>query len=98
MDQHPKNINRDIDSFLNSSNVGKATEAKVANFVRNETEVVGFGQKILKKGGQAAGDLDVVTKNAIIEVKASIKAADAEQFLKMTKQNHPNFSIPRTKK
>ncbi|ERI09434.1 hypothetical protein HMPREF0083_02480 [Aneurinibacillus aneurinilyticus ATCC 12856] len=55
MDQHPKNINRDIDSFLNSSNVGKATEAKVANFVRNETEVVGFGQKILKKRWTSCG-------------------------------------------
>lgn len=97
VDQHPKNINRDIDDFLNSSNVGKATEAKVANFVRNETEVLGFGQKVLKKDGQPAGDLDVVTKNAIIEVKASIKAVDAEQFLKMTKQNHPDFFNPENK-
>ncbi|GIO91402.1 MULTISPECIES: WXG100 family type VII secretion target [Paenibacillus] len=97
VDQHPKNINRDIDDFLNSSNVGKATEAKVANFLRNETEVVGFGQRIIKKDGQPAGDLDVVTKNAIIEVKASIKGVDAEQFLKMTKQNHPDFFNPENK-
>ncbi|MGN7360377.1 WXG100 family type VII secretion target [Paenibacillus sp. SAF-054] len=98
VDQHPKNINRDIENFLNSPNVGKATEAKVANFVRSETEVVGFGQKILKKDGQPAGDLDVVTKNAIIEVKASIKAVDPEQFLKMTKQDYPDFFNPENKK
>ncbi|WP_106768378.1 WXG100 family type VII secretion target [Paenibacillus faecalis] len=98
VDQHPNNINRDIDSFLKSTNVGKATEAKVADFARNETEVVGFGQKILKKDGQPAGDLDVVTKNAIIEVKASIKSVDAEQFLKMTNQNHPDFFNSENKK
>ena len=27
VDQSPKNINRDIDNFLNRSNVGKSTEA-----------------------------------------------------------------------
>ena len=98
VDQHPKNINRDVDNFLGSSNIGKATEAKVANFVRNETEIVGFGQKVLKKDGQPAGDLDVVTKDVIIEVKASIKAVDSEQFLKMTQRDHPDFFNPENKK
>jgi len=37
------------------------------------------------------GDLGVVTKNTIVEVKASIKAVNAEQFLKMAKQNHSDF-------
>jgi hypothetical protein len=98
VDQHPKNIKRDVENFLGSSNVGKATEAKVANYVKDETEVIGFGQKILKKDGQPAGDLDVVTKDVIIEVKASIKAVDSEQFLKMTKQEHPDFFNPENKK
>ncbi|MEK4363079.1 WXG100 family type VII secretion target [Paenibacillus sp. FSL M8-0212] len=98
VDQHPKNINRDVDNFLGSSNIGKATEAKVANFVRDETEIVGFGLKVLKKDGQAAGDLDVVTKDVIIEVKASIKAVDSEQFLKMTQRDHPDFFNPENKK
>jgi len=98
VDQHPKNINRDVDNFLGSSNIGKATEAKVANFVRDETEIVGFGLKVLKKDGQPAGDLDVVTKDVIIEVKASIKAVDSEQFLKMTQRDHPDFFNPENKK
>lgn len=84
VDQHPKNINRDIKNFMNSSDVGKATEAKVAGFLKEEREVTGFGQKILKKDGQLAGDLDVVTKNELIEVKASIKAVKEGQLEKMT--------------
>ncbi|MFF2450525.1 PrsW family glutamic-type intramembrane protease [Neobacillus sp. NPDC058068] len=98
VDQSPKNINRDIDNFLTSSNVGKATEAKVANFVRKETEVIGFGQKVLKNTGEAAGDLDVVTKDAIIEVKASIKAVKEDQFNKFTDPTHDLFFNPENKK
>ncbi|MGM1050426.1 MAG: WXG100 family type VII secretion target [Bacillota bacterium] len=98
VDQHPKNINRDIDSALNSSNVGKATEAKVADFVRKESEVKGFGQKVLKDNGEAAGDLDVVTKDAIIEVKASIKAVKEEQFNKFTDVTQDYFFNPDNKK
>lgn len=33
----------------------------------------------------------------MIEVKASIKAVNAEQFWKMTKQNHPDFFNPENK-
>jgi len=98
VDQSPKDINRDIDNFLSSSNVGKATEAKVANFVRDETEVKGFGQKVLKHNGEAAGDLDVVTEDAIIEVKASIKAVKEDQFNKFTDASHDLFFNPENKK
>ncbi|SMG59519.1 hypothetical protein SAMN06295960_4966 [Paenibacillus aquistagni] len=98
VDQHPKNTNRDIDSFLNSSDVGKATEAKVADFIRKDQEVTGFGQKVLKENGEAAGDLDVVTKNAIIEVKASIKAVKEDQFNKLMNVNHDFFFNSEQKK
>ncbi|WP_158606921.1 PrsW family glutamic-type intramembrane protease [Paenibacillus ginsengarvi] len=98
VDQHPKNIRRDIDNTLNSSNVGKATEAKVADFVRKESEVIGYGQKVMKHTGEAAGDLDVVTKDAIIEVKASIKAVKEDQFNKFTDPNHDLFFNPDNKK
>ncbi|MBX4150613.1 WXG100 family type VII secretion target [Paenibacillus lautus] len=91
VDQHPKNINRDIDNALQSSNVGKATEAKVADFVRKEVEVKGFGQKVLKDNGESAGDLDVVTNNAIIEVKASIKSVKEDQFNKLIDAGQDNF-------
>ncbi|WP_458122143.1 hypothetical protein [Paenibacillus sp. Z6-24] len=98
VDQHPKNINRDIDSFLNSSDVGKATEAKVADFLRQQKEVTGFGQKVLKKDGQAAGDLDVVTKDEMIEVKASLKAVKEGQLEKMTDATDEFYFNPEQKK
>lgn len=46
VDQHPKNIRRDIETFLNCPNIGKATEGKVAKFVSEPKEVTGFGQKV----------------------------------------------------
>ncbi|WP_339290620.1 PrsW family glutamic-type intramembrane protease [Paenibacillus sp. FSL W8-0187] len=100
VDQSPKNINRDIDQFLNSKNVGKATEAKVADFVRNKTdvEVKAYAQKVMRSDGQVAGDLDVVTKDAIIEVKASIKAVKVDQFNKFTDPTHDLFFNPENKK
>ncbi|MCP3805668.1 WXG100 family type VII secretion target [Paenibacillus sp. Lou8.1] len=98
VDQHPKNINRDIENFMNSSDVGKATEAKVAGFLKEEREVTGFGQKILKKDGQFAGDLDVVTKNELIEVKASIKAVKEGQLEKMTITTDKLYFNPEQKK
>ncbi|QDY86235.1 WXG100 family type VII secretion target [Paenibacillus polymyxa] len=98
VDQHPKNINRDIENFMNSSDVGKATEAKVASFLKEEGEVTGFGQKILKKDGQLAGDLDVVTKNELIEVKASIKAVKEGQLEKMTITTDKFYFNPEQKK
>jgi hypothetical protein len=80
-DQHPKNINRDIDQLLNSKDSGKATEAKAAYAVRESKEVTAFSQKIQRVDGNPAGDFDVVTKHEIIEVKKSLKAiTDVEQF------------------
>ncbi|KKD55085.1 MULTISPECIES: contractile injection system protein, VgrG/Pvc8 family [Paenibacillus] len=91
-DQHPKNINRDIDNLLNSKDPGKATEAKVASAVRENKEVTAFGQKIQRADGNPAGDFDVVTKNEIIEVKKSLKAVtDVEQFDKYVNINHDSY-------
>ncbi|WP_408894163.1 WXG100 family type VII secretion target [Paenibacillus taichungensis] len=97
VDQHPKNIDRDVVNFLKSPDVGKATEAKVADFINKEQQVTAFGQKILKENGEPAGDLDVVTKNAIIEVKASIKAVKEDQFNKFMDKNHELFFNPEQK-
>lgn len=92
VDQHPKNINRDIDNSLNSKDPGKATEAKVASAVRENKEVTGFGQKIERADKSQAGDLDVVTKDKIIEVKKSLKAVtDVEQFDKYVNVNHDGY-------
>jgi hypothetical protein len=91
-DQHPKNINRDIDNLINSKDPGKSTEAKVAAAVRENKEVTAFGQKIQRADGNPAGDLDVVTKSEIIEVKKSLKAVtDVEQFDKYVKVNHESY-------
>ncbi|WP_233147047.1 PrsW family intramembrane metalloprotease [Paenibacillus selenitireducens] len=98
VDQPPKNINRDINHFLNSKDVGKATEAKVADFLRKESEVTGYAQKVLKSTGEAAGDLDVVTKDAIIEVKASIRSVKVDQLNKFTDPTHDLFFNPENKK
>ncbi|GIO98524.1 hypothetical protein J14TS5_36100 [Paenibacillus lautus] len=98
VDQHSKNINRDIDSFLNSSDVGKATEARVADYLRSEKDVIAFGQKILKQDGQVAGDIDVMTKNELIEVKASIKAVKEGQLEKMIDATDELFFNPDQKK
>ncbi|MGM0715468.1 hypothetical protein ACWKW1_27095 [Brevibacillus parabrevis] len=83
---------------MNSSDVGKATEAKVADFLRQQKEVTGFGQKVLKKDGQAAGDLDVVTKDEMIEVKASLKAVKEGQLEKMTDATDEFYFNPEQKK
>ncbi|BBH22806.1 hypothetical protein Back11_41510 [Paenibacillus baekrokdamisoli] len=99
VDQHPKNINRDIDNSLNSTDPGKATEAKVASIVRENKEVTGFGQKIQRADNSPAGDLDVVTKDEIIEVKKSLKAVtDVEQFDKYVNANHTDYFNPDQKK
>ncbi|MEO2211961.1 WXG100 family type VII secretion target [Paenibacillus amylolyticus] len=91
-DQHPKNINRDIDQLLNSKDSGKATEAKAAYAVRESKEVTAFSQKIQRADGNPAGDFDVVTKHEIIEVKKSLKAiTDVEQFDKYVNVKHQDF-------
>ncbi|MDT8974806.1 hypothetical protein RQP50_00950 [Paenibacillus sp. chi10] len=91
VDQHPKNISRDIETFLNSPNTGKATEGKVAKFVSEQKEVIGFGQKVQRADKTPAGDFDVLTKNEIIEVKASASALKVDQIEKYTNKNHKDF-------
>ncbi|MBP2111114.1 hypothetical protein [Paenibacillus silagei] len=48
-DQHPRSINNDIDAKLNSSDPGKATEAKVASFVRENKESQGLDSKLKRQ-------------------------------------------------
>ena len=99
IDQHPKSINNDIDTKLNSADPGKATEAKAGAFVRENKEVTGFGQQIRKADNSLAGDLDIVTKDEIIEVKRSIKAiTDVEQFDKYINPSSGNYFNPDQKK
>ncbi|WP_240343132.1 hypothetical protein [Paenibacillus sp. ALJ109b] len=91
VDQHPKNISRDIKSFVDSPNIGKATEGKVAKLVSEQKEVIGFGQKVQREDKTPAGDFDVLTKDEIIEVKASAGALKVDQIEKYTNVDHKDF-------
>ena len=93
VNQSIKNVNIAIDSALNSTNVGKALEAKVANYIRNNIkEVTAFGQQVIRTVEKTiAGDLDVVTADAIIEVKKSIGAVSFDQICKYADPSHADF-------
>jgi hypothetical protein len=100
-DQHPNSINQSINDALKSSNAGKKVEGKVGEFVKNQgKEVEGFGLKIDNStlGGQA-GDIDLLTKNEIIEVKKSYSAwaSKPEQVQKFTNSANPQFLNPKNK-
>ncbi|PUA40646.1 hypothetical protein C8Z91_03105 [Paenibacillus elgii] len=98
-EQHPKNIKRDIENTKDSKDVGKATESKVAAFVKETKEVTGYAQGIKKADNSPAGDLDVVTNDEIIEVKKSLKAVtDVGQFDKYVDETHPDFFNPGQKR
>ncbi|MGG4192231.1 hypothetical protein SAMN04488689_101584 [Paenibacillus sp. cl6col] len=57
------------------------------------------GQQVKKADNSLAGDLDVVTKDEIIEVKKSIKAiTDIEQFDKYVNPNNGSYFNPHQKK
>ena len=72
---------------------------KVAAFVKENKEVMGYAQGIKRADNSPAGDLDVVTKDEIIEVKKSLKAVtDVEQFDKYIDKAHPDFLNPEQKR
>ena len=79
---------------LNSNNIGRITEGKVGEFVKNKKQIVGFGQKI----DPNITDLDVSTIDEIIEVKASFSSVKEGQFAKLLDENLDNFCNPHQKK
>ncbi|NLD51003.1 MAG: hypothetical protein GX660_27995 [Clostridiaceae bacterium] len=93
VNQNVKNVNIAIDSALNSTNAGKALECKVADYIRNNIkEVTGFGQQVTRTVEKTfAGDLDIVTADAIIEVKKSIGAVSYDQIRKYADPSHADF-------
>lgn len=71
----------------------------MADFVRGNKDVTGFGQQVRIADKTLAGDLDVITNDEIIEVKKSLKAlTDIEQFDKYINPNDAKYSIPIRKK
>ncbi len=79
---------------LNPNNIGRITEGKVGEFVKNKKQIAGFGQKI----DPNITDLDVSTIDEIIEVKASFSPVKEGQFAKLLDKNLDNFCNPHQKK
>ena len=101
-DQHPNSVNQSIGVALNSTNPGKAVEGKVGDFVKNQgKDVEGFGLKLDNStlGGQA-GDIDVLTKKEIIEIKKSYSSWSSKpnQVEKFTDLTNPQYLNPHGRK
>lgn len=82
--QTPKSIADSISKNLDSTDIGVSTEAKVADVIKNNTDVTitDFGNKIKSSSGNLLGDIDVATENSLIEVKASISSVKEKQLYK----------------
>jgi len=101
-DQHPNSL--DIEGALppvgQNVTTGKQAEAVVADFIKKEgKEIEGFGLGIHNKTANTpAGDIDVLTKNEIIEVKKSYSSFKKGQIDKFVNVSMPNFLNPDNKK
>lgn len=75
-----------INSKLNSTTEGTRIEAKVADFINNNTEktVVQFGCDVKTPQNIPIGDIDVSTSEHLIEVKKSFKKVSYSQIKKYT--------------
>ncbi|WP_316633141.1 fibronectin type III domain-containing protein [uncultured Flavobacterium sp.] len=86
---------------LNTNNIGRITEGKVADFIKQEGKIVeGFGLTIKKADNSIATDIDIITSNEIIEVKNSMavwekKPNQVNRFVNSTLEDFVN---PQNKK
>jgi hypothetical protein len=102
--QTPGNIENSIATAENlpdiPANAGRRAEAKVARAVQEKKDVKGYGVKVDRENGTAAGDMDVVTEHELIEVKKSIGAisTDLNQFKKYANFEHDDFMNLNAKK
>jgi hypothetical protein len=99
-DQHPSSLNQSIKDAVKSGNPGKAVEGKVGDFLQKQgKDIEGFGLKIKNQtSNNVAGDIDVMTKNSIIEVKKNISSFKKGQVDKFTDNSLANFLNPQGKK
>lgn len=89
-------IKADIQNFLGSAKEDKKLEGEIADFIQKEfgTEIVqGIGIKIdnLSEFGDAAGDIDVLLQNYLIEVKTSYASLDMGQIEKYINKSHGQY-------
>ncbi|MCT4638610.1 MAG: hypothetical protein N4A72_12995 [Bacteroidales bacterium] len=82
-DQTSGGISNSIRTKLSSNDLGDMAEGKVGDFLQKEGKVIEcFGQKRLRGAdGSVGAELDIVTKDEIIEVKNSIVAAKTKFVL-----------------
>ncbi|TPN89234.1 hypothetical protein [Aquimarina algicola] len=99
-EQHPSSIKQSIESSLSSANPGKAVEGKVGDFIqKQDLEIEAFGLKINNSTtNNLAGDIDIMTKSHIIEVKKSFKSIKEGQLDKFIDSNLDNYLNPMQKK
>jgi len=76
VEQHPNNFPNQIDNAINgpNANAGSIAEGEAAQAVLNQKPIEGFNSK-RNLNGQQAAELDIVTADEIIEVKANISLA-----------------------
>jgi len=101
-EQNAKDIENSIQSALKRSTTdGKYIEGKVADFIKNDGKSIdGFGLSIDRKIGGQAGDVDILTKNEMIEVKKSFAAwsGKKDQIKKFVDTSMEDFLNPYNKK
>ena len=96
--QFPKSIKSSIENAKISTNVGTQIEGKVADAIAAEHSIEAFGMKIKDSGNQIRGEIDVITENTIVEVKASASVIKEDQIAKLIQENHEFFINPYKKK
>lgn len=86
---------------LNTNNIGRITEAKVADFIKQEGKTVqGFGLTIKKADNSIVTDIDIITSNEIIEVKNSMAVWEKKpnQVTRFVNSSLEDFVNPHNKK
>lgn len=91
--QTSSSIENSIASRLTSSDTGTALEAKVADYINNNTDatIEAYANKVRIVNGETLGDIDIATANQWIEVKNSISSADISQLEKYVDSTNPKF-------
>ncbi|MCM1500693.1 MAG: hypothetical protein NC124_19700 [Clostridium sp.] len=91
--QTSKVISNSIASKLTSDNVGTALEARVADFINNNTDatIVDFTNEVKIVNGRTIGDIDIATQYQLIEVKSSISSVKMNQLYKYVDSSWSEF-------
>ena len=92
------NINAKIDDWLANTSGNKQLEAQVADVIRGQKPVEGLGIGVKRGNNSSAGDLDVYTKDELLEVKAGSGSINYNQLNKYVDDSLDDFLNPYGKK